>query len=165
MFLSLKGLIKRKKKKQTHLHNINKLYRIYQNFLRRRYSLYRVITWPWSSILWCKHTWRKNGVKQCFSSLEGQSDLTSRKLWKLAENSLIFLLFCQKNENFSPKVPIMTFWCGRKKWRGRRTVNISFDCGGLKSNTICFSKHQIYCNIGEKDETDHALVPRDNYDF
>ena len=97
--------------------------------IRRRYSLYRVITWPWSSI--CKHTWRKNGVNLCFSSLEGQSDLTSRKLWKLAENSLIFLLFCQKNENFSPKVPIMTFWCGRKKWRGRRTVNTSFNCGGL----------------------------------
>ena len=29
-----------------------------------------------------------------------------------------------------------------------------------KLNTISFSKHQIFCNIGEKDETGHALVPR-----
>ena len=32
----------------------------------------------------------------------------------------------------------------------------------IKSNTICFSKHQIYFNIGEKDETDMAPVPRGN---
>ena len=39
---------------------------------------------------------------------------------------------CEKNENFPSKSQKMTFWCGRKKWRGRWTVNNSFNSLGLK---------------------------------
>ena len=39
---------------------------------------------------------------------------------------------CEKNENLPSKRQKMTFWCGRKKWRGRWTVNNSFRSVGLK---------------------------------
>ena len=45
---------------------------------------------------------------------------------------------CEKNENFPSKSQKMTFWCGRKKWRGRWTVNNSFNSLGLMSKATWY---------------------------
>ena len=47
---------------------------------------------------------------------------------------------CEKNENLPSKSQKMTFWCGRKKWRGRWTVNNSFRSVGLKMWRVKINK-------------------------
>ena len=52
---------------------------------------------------------------------------------------------CEKNENFPSKSQKMTFWCGRKKWRGRWTVNNSFNSLGLIN--LAYQRSHIYYSL------------------
>ena len=48
--------------------------------------------------------------------------------------------FFLKNENLPSKSQKNTFWYGRKKWRGRWTVNNSFRSVGLTVDWKCFTR-------------------------